>query len=75
MIVNWQPYVTPTVVGASATLISAVLVYLLNHRSGRYKNEIVSAIKEEITIQTCAIVKTQTQTAGEIVSAIKELKA
>jgi hypothetical protein len=75
MHVNWSIYVTPTVIGASATLVSAVLVYLLNHRSGLYKDELTKTMKVELSAQTAAIVKTQVECKDEIVSAIHGLKA
>lgn len=74
MLVTWKEYLTPGAVTAGFGLVCAVLVYLLNHKSGMYKDELTVSMNKGFAVQTAAIVKTQVECKDEIVAAIKESK-
>lgn len=71
---SWKEFLTPGAITSGFGVVSALLVYLLNHKSGSYKDEITKAMNDGFASQTAALTKVQVECKDDIVNAIKLLK-
>lgn len=55
-------------------MLSAVLVWCLNHKQGSYKSQIQDTLRTEFAVQTVALTKSQVDCKNDIVTAIQALK-